>query len=270
MTAKYPAFFFALITTMLSGCNNDQNTDSKVSLLPPSVMADLEVSMPQEKTEHSVDDIDAKQREIKQPEPVKQALIESSIAALKEKAANDPHAQYELAMMHLVGSNGVEKNHSQAISMLEDAARKGSTQAEVALATLLISSADDADREKALAMYEKGIADGDVDAMRNAAFILAYKNDGVTLIEDKGRIEKAKAYLKEAASKGDVFSQSALGEIYADEGDYAEAVKWLENPALAGVARGINRLMDIIEIKPGSVPPALTKKIKTMYGDSKA
>lgn len=183
----------------------------------------------------------------------------SSIDRLRERAKTDPEARCDLAMRHLVGS-GVEKSREAAMLLLREAAEQGSARAANNLATLLVAE----QREESLALYERASSMGDVDAKRHAAFILAYQEDGVTLSTDPARIEKAKIYLRDAASSGDLFADAALGALLADEGDIKRAAPLLAKAAMGGVSSAMDRLIFLSESQPGLVDSGVLAKVKTM------
>jgi len=244
-----------LTAAMLAACSGDKPSTPKntVSLVAPIGAGGGSVQM-----EDSL--IQAPKVSVA-PHPV-----ESKDAALyrsmKEKAeAGDAEARFEVAMMHLLGSGGAEKNRDMAVEMLKRAASEGSQRASNNLAAILISNGD---RKEALTIYQKAAEEGDVDAGRNAAFLLAYEDDGVMLTGDPKRIEQAKDYLREASSKGDIFADSAMGAILADQGEIDEAIRWLEKPALSGVSQAMDRLSDIAASVPSAVNPQVVTKLKTM------
>lgn len=189
--------------------------------------------------------------------PTERELYERMTARAQQ---GDVEARFEVAMMHLLGRGGAEKDRGLALEMLKRAADDGSQRAAINLANLLIES----DRDQALALYEKAGAAGGIDARRHAAFILAYEADGSTPTQDAERLEKAQSYLKEGAAQGDLFAEALLGELLLDLGQTQEGLHWLKKPALAGISSAMESVLILAAAEPDAVDKALLAKLKSM------
>lgn len=200
------------------------------------------------------------------PKPIAQTERELYAAMQARAEQGDPEARFEVAMMHLLGKGGADKDRGLAVELLKRAASDGSVRATTNLANLLIGSA----RDEAFALYEKAGAAGDLDARRHAAFLLAYEENGVTPTQDPARIDKARQYLQDGAAQGDLFAEALLGELLADLGQTPEALRWLRKPALAGVSSAMTRVMTLAAQQPKAVDQALVAKVKKLLEENKS
>lgn len=248
---------------LLSACSGEsENSSAPVSLVVPEGVgvALQSPSLTSTPDEASVNSIPAQAK----PELAQAHDGDSLYDSMKAKAeSGDVEARFEVAMMHLLGTGGATKDRDLAVAMLKRASEEGSARATSNLASLLLGEEDVA-RDEIFNLYERAAQAGDIDAKRNAAFVLAYQEDGITLVEDKTRIDRAIAYLNECAVQGDLFADAMLGGIYADQGKIQEAVRVLEKPAMAGVSQAMDRVMLLALEHPESVSKTLVAKIKAM------
>lgn len=247
------------VVVSLVGCSDSSPPSAPVTLVPPIGLGTLETSAPLVEPQA----LPAQPSAPQNVEHTNPDLYDRMTARAQQ---GDIEARFEVAMMHLLGKGGAEKDRGLAIEMLKRAAEEGSERATINLANLLIET----DREQALALYEKAGDGGDIDARRHAGFLLAYEADGTTPTQDAERIEKAKGYLKECAAKGDLFAEALLGELLADLGHTQEALEWLKNPALAGVASAIERVLRLAATEPKAVDQALLAKLKALVKETQS
>ncbi|BCU08448.1 hypothetical protein Atep_31250 (plasmid) [Allochromatium tepidum] len=237
----------------LAGCSDSGPPPVPVTLVPP-----VGVSTPETTASPLAPEAAPVARTTPKPTPPTERDLYDRMAARAQQG--DVEARFEVAMMHLLGKGGAEKDRGLALEMLKRAADDGSQRAAINLANLLIES----DREQALRLYEKAGEAGDIDALRHAAFLLAYETDGSTPTQDTARLEKAQNYLKDAAAKGDLFAEALLGKLLLDLGQTQEAVRRLKKPALAGVSGAMESVLILATTAPDAVDKALLAKLKTI------
>ncbi|SDV48301.1 tetratricopeptide repeat protein [Chitinasiproducens palmae] len=75
-------------------------------------------------------------------QPQQSSPEDSQIAALEEKAKQDPRAAFDLALRYFRG-DGIRRNTYQAITWMRDAAERGYPQAQLALGRFYLSGMEE-------------------------------------------------------------------------------------------------------------------------------
>ncbi|MDR2350357.1 MAG: sel1 repeat family protein, partial [Deltaproteobacteria bacterium] len=147
---------------------------------------------------------------------------------LKDAEKGDPKARYELATLYAKGE-GVARDGGKAAEWLREAAELGHPESQTFLGTLhLFGDGVEKNHARTVELYEKAAG---------AGYVPAQYNLGVFYRELRGEAdyEKAAAWLRKAAERGNAEAAHALGCLFsAGEGvrrDFAEASKWYAKAA---------------------------------------
>lgn len=176
---------------------------------------------------------------------------EAIVAHQRLAAQGDPRAAYRLGMAYLAGTNGVMRDPAAAREALEQAAEADHIPATMALAGMLLSE----ERERAIALYERLAEQGHCPAVRHLASLRAVPADPDTpdpMLES----------LQGCAADHDPYAAAALAQRYLDRGQNAQALRWLNRAARAGVASAMDEVLYLDQEPDVAVPPTLVAYVK--------
>jgi TPR repeat protein len=161
-----------------------------------------------------------------------------------EASANDGdvEAQRYLAECYEEGANGFTRDRAQALSWERNAAEGGLASAQFKLGQLYRDGkVVDKNEAEAAKWFRHAAEAGHRVAQRNLG-ILYREGKGVS----KDKTEAAKLFLK-AAAAGDDEARNCSGEMYEDDKNYTEALKWYRRAARKGNARAMQHLAFMYE-----------------------
>lgn len=147
-----------------------------------------------------------------------------------EKAAGQGSVKAMLALGDLHNASTTEADGDAAMMWYKKAAQAGNIEAKrkLGIGFDIGRGRMEPDHEAAMAQFEAAASAGDVPAQRLYGAQLAFRQ----------RFAEAQTWWLEAADKGDIAAEAALGDLYyAGRGglkDYAKAFDWLGKAAEAG------------------------------------
>lgn len=150
------------------------------------------------------------------PSPAPETLSEEAKTSYEKALGGDLEGQYNMGIRYLNG-DGVEKDVTQALVLLENSADKGNANAQFGLGYLYAQGQGvEKNPSRAVELYEAAAAQGHLKAISNLAM---HCESGEGLSKD---VPRAAELYRKVAEQGDTLAQLNLAMLYEEGGEGLE------------------------------------------------